>query len=340
VKREKIDDFVAIELDLASDVSRHRATAHKLGIALSDKQEHLDCGICMDRSATSVMVPCGHSFCCTPPCHSFNLTTCPVCSKPIEHKMRVVAPVWDQLPRIKIKIDEFLTRPVRSKNSKAGKQKSSQPPPVAAAAAAAAAAGAAAAASASSSSGEGAGGKGRGLAKNREVEAAQSQKQRDEKTGVERTERQLADNALAQHLIKLAHVKVHPNARHFDHSNHMYVCVCVCARVCVCWSCVYVIPTKGQALWVWVCVGVCQCGYGCVCVCVGVCVCVRAHAHTPRAHMHTLLFAHGPAWFQLKHLFAFIVILTPYGPHLYRCIHNWDAVFTMVWLRLVGPLIA
>jgi len=55
VKREKIDDFVAIELDLASDVSRHRATAQKLGITLSDKQEHLDCGICMDRLAKSMI---------------------------------------------------------------------------------------------------------------------------------------------------------------------------------------------------------------------------------------------------------------------------------------------
>ena len=272
VKREKIDDFVAIELDLASDVSRHRATAHKLGITLSDKQEHLDCGICMDRSATSVMVPCGHSFCCTPPCQSYVLTKCPVCSKLIEDKMRVVAPVWDQLPRIKIKIDESLTRPVRSKNSKAGKQKSSHSPPFA---------------GVSSSSGEGEGGKGRGLAKNEEAEAAQSQKQRDEKTGVEKTERQLADNALAQRLIKLAHVKVHPNARHFDHSNHVYVCVCVrvCVRVCVCWSCVCVIPTKSQsALWVCVCVSV---GMG-VCVCVCGWVRVRARTHTHRAHTRTL----------------------------------------------------
>ena len=96
VKRERLASSATQVAKLESDL-RARATElaglKSAAVAIADRikqaEQEFECPICMDRSATTALNPCGHCFCCCEDCGSVSAAVCPICSQAVESRTRL-----------------------------------------------------------------------------------------------------------------------------------------------------------------------------------------------------------------------------------------------------------
>jgi uncharacterized membrane protein YgcG len=55
-----------------------------LAAQMQEDEEAMECSVCMEARASTVLFPCGHCFCCAPRCPSAHVRECPCCRKPVE----------------------------------------------------------------------------------------------------------------------------------------------------------------------------------------------------------------------------------------------------------------
>lgn len=100
VKREKLEESSVLAAQMqgalqervqqlrtlsgqASEYGKELADLHLKMTQVAEKvlevQEAMECSVCMENTASTALIPCGHCFCCLDGCVSKEVSTCPCC---------------------------------------------------------------------------------------------------------------------------------------------------------------------------------------------------------------------------------------------------------------------
>ena len=70
-------------LEQAAEHGKEMLALHSKMREVADKvqqvEDDMECSFCMERPASTALVPCGHCFCCKEGCGSKTLSVCPCC---------------------------------------------------------------------------------------------------------------------------------------------------------------------------------------------------------------------------------------------------------------------